>query len=264
MVARAKRSRRKATGRSAGPNLAPGGWAFEFENDLYPDVDDTAVVALALRELGMGEDAVRRGLDWIEGMQSANGGWGAFDVDNSSYWLYKLPFCDFGYVIDPPSEDVSAHALEALAPRARATRSPSRRGLEYLVREQQGDGSWWGRWGVNHVYGTGAALPALEACGFTPRPSGYPEGGGLARLRPAGLDGGFGEDIRSYPEPAWRGRGTATPSQTAWALLGYVAAGNAKGSSARRAADYLCAEQRGERRLARGALHRHRVPHTIS
>src|SRR5689334_9739680 len=117
------------------PDLAPGGWAFEFENDLYPDVDDTAVVALALRELGLGDDAVRRGLDWIEGMQSANGGWGAFDADNSSYWLYKLPFCDFGYVIDPPSEDVSAHALEALAP------DPSRagsiaRGLEYLVREQ--------------------------------------------------------------------------------------------------------------------------------
>ena len=118
------------------PDLAPGGWAFEFENDLYPDVDDTAVVAIALRELGMGEEAVRRGLDWIEGMQSANGGWGAFDVDNSSHWLYKLPFCDFGYVIDPPSEDVSAHALEALAPEPRYAETVAR-GLEYLVDEQQ-------------------------------------------------------------------------------------------------------------------------------
>ena len=115
----------------------------------------------------MGEDAVRRGLDWIAGMQSANGGWGAFDADNSSYWLYKLPFCDFGYVIDPPSEDVSAHALEALAPEPRYA-DPVARGLDYLVREQQWDGSWWGRWGVNHVYGTGAVLPALEACGFEP------------------------------------------------------------------------------------------------
>ena len=116
----------------------------------------------------MGEDAVRRGLDWIEGMQSANGGWGAFDADNSSHWLYKLPFCDFGYVIDPPSEDVTAHALEALAPRAALRRAPSRAASSTSSREQQWDGSWWGRWGVNHVYGTGAALPALEACGFEP------------------------------------------------------------------------------------------------
>ena len=168
------------------PDLAPGGWAFEFENDLYPDVDDTAVVALALRELGMGEDAVRRGLDWIEGMQSANGGWGAFDADNSSYWLYKLPFCDFGYVIDPPSEDVSAHALEALAPGAALRRARSRAGSTTSSREQQWDGSWWGRWGVNHVYGTGAVLPALEACGFEPRPPGDDEGRGVAGLGPGG------------------------------------------------------------------------------
>ena len=223
------------------PDLAPGGWAFEFENDLYPDIDDTAVVALALRGLGVGDDAVGRGLDWIEGMQSANGGWGAFDADNSSYWIYKLPFCDFGYVIDPPSEDVTAHALEALALEPRYAES-TRRGVEYLVREQQWDGSWWGRWGVNHVYGTGAALPALEACGFVP---GHP----VIRKAVDWLDsvqqasGGFGEDIRSYHETALRGRGAATPSQTAWALLGYVAAGEARSESAMRAADYLCAEQ---------------------
>src|ERR671929_396470 len=96
------------------PHLAPGGWAFEFENDLYPDVDDTAVVALALRELDLGEEAVRRGLDWIVGMQSRDGGWGAFDVDNDKLWLYKMPFCDFGKVTDEPSADVTAHALEAL------------------------------------------------------------------------------------------------------------------------------------------------------
>ena len=225
------------------PDLAPGGWAFEFENDLYPDVDDTAVVALALRELGLGEDAVRRGLDWIEGMQSGNGGWGAFDADNSSYWLYRLPFCDFGYVIDPPSEDVSAHALEALAPEPRYAGSVAR-GLQYLLREQQWDGSWWGRWGVNHVYGTGAALPALEACGLEPtHPAIEKAVGWLDSVQHPG--GGFGEDIRSYHEPALRGRGTPTASQTAWALLGYVAAGKAQNESARRAADYLCAEQEG-------------------
>jgi squalene-hopene/tetraprenyl-beta-curcumene cyclase len=223
------------------PGLAPGGWAFEFENDLYPDVDDTAVVALALRELGMGEEAVDRGLDWIKGMQSANGGWGAFDADNSSYWLYKLPFCDFGYVIDPPSEDVSAHALEVLAPEGRYADSVAR-GVEYLVREQQWDGSWWGRWGVNHVYGTGAVLPALEACGFEPaHPVMTKAVGWLDSVQHGG--GGFGEDIRSYYETAMRGRGSPTASQTAWALLGYVAAGESQRASARTAADYLCAEQ---------------------
>jgi squalene-hopene/tetraprenyl-beta-curcumene cyclase len=222
------------------PGLAPGGWAFEFENDLYPDIDDAAVVALALRELGVGEDAIGRALDWIAGMQSRNGGWGAFDADNTSDWLYKLPFCDFGAVIDPPSEDVSAHALEALAPAGYP--DTVARGLDYLLREQQADGSWWGRWGVNHVYGTAAAVPALEACGIPPdHPS--------LRRSVAWLDsvqqpsGAFGEDIRSYHEAAWRGRGTPTASQTAWALLAYVSAGEGKSESARSAADYLCVSQ---------------------
>ncbi len=223
------------------PELAPGGWAFEFENDLYPDVDDAAVVCLALRELELGEDAVQRGLAWMAGMQSENGGWGAFDADNTSTWLYKLPFCDFGAVIDPPSEDVSAHALEALA-HDDAYADVVRRGLHYLLGSQQRDGSWWGRWGVNHLYGTAAAAPALEACGIGP---GHPA---LERAA-AWLDsvqdpnGGFGEDIRSYQEPAWRGRGVPTASQTAWALVAYVAAGKATGTPARRAADYLCATQ---------------------
>jgi squalene-hopene/tetraprenyl-beta-curcumene cyclase len=223
------------------PDLEPGGWAFEFENDLYPDIDDTAVIALGLRKLGIGEDAVRRGLDWLAGMQSSNGGWGAFDADNSSYWLYKLPFCDFGYVIDPPSEDVTAHALEVLSQEPRFGDSVAR-GVNYLLKEQQWDGSWWGRWGVNHVYGTGAALPALEACGFDPR---HP----VVRKAVDWLDsvqqpsGGFGEDIRSYHETTMRGRGISTASQTAWGLLGYVAAGEAQSRSASRAADYLCAEQ---------------------
>jgi squalene-hopene/tetraprenyl-beta-curcumene cyclase len=224
------------------PHLAPGGWAFEFANDLYPDVDDAAVVSLALRELGMGEDAVRRSLDWIAGMQSKNGGWGAFDVDNTSDWLYRIPFCDFGAVIDPPSEDVTAHALEALAPAA-GYEEQIACGLDYLLREQRDDGSWWGRWGVNHVYGTGAALPAFEACGV---PADHP----ATRRAVDWLDsvqqesGAFGEDIRSYHERDWRGRGRPTASQTAWALLAYASAGEATRESARRAADYLCACQR--------------------
>jgi squalene-hopene/tetraprenyl-beta-curcumene cyclase len=227
------------------PNLAPGGWAFEYENDLYPDTDDAAVIALALRRLERGDDAVKRGLDWLVGMQSRDGGWGAFDVDNQAMWLYRIPFCDFGKVTDEPSADVTAHALETLG-QEQGYDDAQERGLEWLLSEQEHDGSWFGRWGVNHLYGTGAALPGLEACGV---PYDHP----AMRRAVTWLDsvqqehGGFGEDIRSYADPAWRGRATfTTASQTAWALLGYVSAGNAEVESARRAADYLCAVQRGD------------------
>ena len=224
------------------PELLPGGWAFEFANEHYPDTDDAAVVTLALRSLGIGEEAERRGLRWLAGMQSSNGGWGAFDVDNTSDWLYKIPFFDFGAVIDPPSEDVTAHALEALADVA-GYEETVRRGTDYLLRTQQPDGSWWGRWGVNHVYGTGAALPALEALGFGPDDTPIRRAvAWLDSVQDAG--GGFGEDIGSYHQPVWRGRGVPTASQTAWALLAYVAGGAAKGEAARRAAEFLCSEQR--------------------
>src|SRR5207253_9819361 len=187
-----------------------------------PDVDEAAVVVLALRELGLGDAAAHRGLDWLAGMQSRSGGWGAFDVDNEALWLYKLPICDFGKVTDEPTADVTAHALEALGHES-GYDAAVERGLDWLLAEQEEDGSWFGRWGVNHLYGTGAALPALEACGI---PSDHP-----AMLRAvAWLDsvqkdtGGFGEDIRSYADPALRGRASfATASQTAWALLGYGA-----------------------------------------
>jgi squalene-hopene/tetraprenyl-beta-curcumene cyclase len=225
------------------PDLAPGGWAFEYENDIYPDTDDTAVVPLALRELEIGDDAVRRGLDWLVGMQSRGGGWGAFDVDNQAMWLYRIPFCDFGKVTDEPSADVTGHALEVLG-HEQGYGDACERGLAWLLAEQEDDGSWFGRWGVNHLYGTGAVLPGLEAYGV---PSDHP----AVRRAVSWLDsvqqphGGFGEDIRSYADPAWRGRASfATASQTAWALLGYVAAGNAEDEGSRKAADYLCAQQR--------------------
>ena len=227
------------------PDLAPGGWAFEYENDLYPDTDDAAVVSLALHELGMGADAIERGLAWLVGMQSRDGGWGAFDVDNRAMWLYKIPFCDFGKVTDEPSADVSAHALETLGT-LDVHADARERGLRWLLAEQEKDGSWFGRWGVNHIYGTGAALPALEACGV---PYDHPA---MTRAvawldsvqRP---DGGFGEDVLSYKDPALRGRASfAKPSQTAWALLGYVAAGKSEESAARRAADFLCRTQKGD------------------
>jgi squalene-hopene/tetraprenyl-beta-curcumene cyclase len=182
---------------------------------------------------------VKRGLDWLVGMQSRGGGWGAFDVDNSAMWLYKIPFCDFGKVTDEPSADVTAHALEVLG-REPGYGDAVEHGLRWLLKEQEKDGSWFGRWGVNHIYGTAAALPALEACGV---PSDHPS----FRRATAWLDsvqqedGGFGEDIRSYADRAWRGRAPfATPSQTAWALMGYAAAGNAEGDGAQKAAKYLC------------------------
>jgi len=224
------------------PDLPPGGWAFEFQNDVYPDVDDTAIVAMALRGLGIGEEAVRRGLDWTVGMQSQSGGWGAFDVDNEAHWLYQLPIVDFGKVTDEPSADVTAHALEILAADG-GYEDSVRRGVDWLLAEQERDGSWFGRWGVNHIYGTAAALPALEACGM-------PGDHRVMRRAVDWLDsvqqpsGAFGEDILSYADPAWRGRGAATASQTAWALMSYVAAGDAGRLSARRAAEYLCRIQR--------------------
>ena len=226
------------------PRLAPGGWAFEYENDNYPDIDDTAVIPLALHGMGIGEEqAIRRGVEWLVGMQSRDGGWGAFDVDNSAMWLYKIPFCDFGKVTDEPSADVTAHSLEMLGALG-VHEDAAVRGVEWLLSEQEDDGSWFGRWGVNHIYGTGAALPGLEACGI---PHDHPS----MRRAVAWLDsvqqesGGFGEDIRSYAEPEWRGRANfTTASQTAWALMAYVAAGNAEDLTSRRAADYLCATQR--------------------
>jgi squalene-hopene/tetraprenyl-beta-curcumene cyclase len=228
------------------PGTEPGGWSFEYDNDLYPDIDDAAVVGIGLNELGIGRPAVERACRWIAAMQSRNGGWGAFDKDNDAFWLYDIPFFDFGAVIDPPSVDVSAHAVELLA-RESGYEDVVRRGVGYLLREQEPDGSWFGRWGVNHLYGTGAALPALEAAGF---PAEHP----AVRRAVAWLesvqndDGGFGEDCRSYDigedGRPWRGRGESTASQTAWALLGLVAAGEARSESAARAAAWLAETQR--------------------
>ena len=153
------------------PDLPTGGFPFEFANDNYPDVDDTAVVVLALRRAGGGDArAADRGLAWALGMQTDGGGWGAFDADNTSELPLRLPFCDFGAVTDPPSADVTAHMVELLGYEGRASEPATRAGLDYLLREQERDGSWFGRWGANHVYGTGAVVPALAACGHARPP----------------------------------------------------------------------------------------------
>ena len=225
------------------PNLAAGGFPFEFANDNYPDVDDTAVVALALRR-ALRDDggAAGRGVEWMLGMQSRSGGWGAFDVDNTSRLCAKVAFCDFGAVTDPPSADVTAHVLETLAHDGRVAERRAQRGLEWLLRDQKRDGSWFGRWGANYVYGTGSVLPALAACGLGEHESVRAGVDWLKSVQNPG--GGFGEDLRSYRDLSWSGRGVSTASQTAWALLGLHAGGVADGPVADDAVRWLVETQR--------------------
>jgi len=234
------------------PGLAPAGWAFEFDNDIYPDVDDTAEVVLALRRVTLpGADAGRaraaagRALAWLAGMQSRDGGWAAFDADNTRRLVTRLPFCDFGEVIDPPSADVTAHTVEALAAAGLADSRAVRRGVAWLLRAQERDGSWFGRWGANYVYGTGAVVPALIAAGVRPGkpPIRRAVGWLVAHQNP---DGGWGEDLRSYDDPAWAGRGESTASQTAWALLALLAAGEAGSTAAGRGVRWLAEHQRAD------------------
>ena len=207
------------------PGLAPGGWAFEFDNDGYPDIDDTAEVVLALRAAGRaGSGAVRRGVDWVVGMQCRDGGWAAFDADNTRELAYQLPFCDFGAVIDPPSADVTAHVVEMLAKVGEAQSTPAQRGVRWLLAAQEPDGSWFGRWGANHVYGTGAVVPALVAAGLA-RDAAPVQRAVRWLVAHQNADGGWGEDLRSYQDPTWVGRGASTASQTAWATIALMAAG---------------------------------------
>ncbi|MFN0022949.1 MAG: squalene--hopene cyclase, partial [Parvularculaceae bacterium] len=218
------------------PDTAPGGWAFEYKNYFYPDTDDTAVALIALsgfRETvapaskARIERAIALGLDWLIAMQSKGGGWGAFDKDNDKKFLTKIPFCDFGEALDPPSVDVTAHIVEAFGKLGLGKDHPSMvTALAYLRREQEPDGSWFGRWGVNYIYGTGAVLPALAAIGedmtapYVARACGW-----LISRQQA--TGGWGESCASYMDASMAGRGKATASQTAWALMGLIAVNRA-------------------------------------
>ncbi|MGI5327589.1 squalene--hopene cyclase [Actinomadura nitritigenes] len=226
------------------PDLPPGGWAFEFDNDYYPDTDDTAEVVLALSRVDhpQAEPAIERGVRWMAGMVSRDGGFGAFDADNTRALCRRLPFCDFGEVIDPPSADVTAHVVEALSHRGMADSTLVKRAVVWLLKAQEDDGSWFGRWGANHVYGTGSVVPALVAAGVRP------EKPAIRRAvrwleRHQREDGGWGEDLRSYRDPEWVGHGVSTASQTAWALLALLAAGE-RGRPVERGVRWLTEHQR--------------------
>ena len=215
------------------PNVRPGGWAFQYENPHYPDLDDTAVVVMAMdRMTGKpgGErykQAIDRGREWVVGLQSANGGWGAFEADNTHFHLNAIPFADHGALLDPPTADVTARCVSMLAQLGERpeTSTPLRRGLDYLFREQEGDGSWFGRWGVNYIYGTWSVLSALNAAGVDSQSD-------TVRRAVEWLvsiqneDGGWGEDDTSYDADYTGYRpASSTASQTAWATLGLMAAG---------------------------------------
>ncbi|HET7173380.1 MAG TPA: squalene--hopene cyclase [Nocardioidaceae bacterium] len=228
------------------PELPAGGWAFEFDNDGYPDIDDTAEVVLALRRAtptGALQRALERGIDWVLGMECRDGGWAAFDADNTRELLYQLPFCDFGAVIDPPSADVTAHVVEMLAQYGDRYAAARDRGVAWLLDRQEPDGSWFGRWGGNYVYGTGAVVPALVAAGRSPDDEAV-RGAVRWLVEHQNADGGWGEDLRSYQDPRWAGVGESTASQTAWALLALHAAGGADGEAVARGVDFLVRTQR--------------------
>lgn len=217
------------------PYAEPGGWAFEYKNYFYPDTDDTAVALIVLsqfrdhpkwKEKGI-EQAIERGVNWLFAMQCKGGGWGAFDKDNDKNYLTKIPFCDFGEALDPPSVDVTAHIVEAFGKLGFQMDHPNvRRAIAYLRKEQEPDGSWFGRWGVNYIYGTGAVLPALQAIGEEmSRPYIMRACDWLISRQQD--NGGWGESCASYMDPAMAGRGPTTASQTAWALMGLIAVNRA-------------------------------------
>ena len=234
------------------PDVRPGGWAFQYANPHYPDLDDTAVVVMGMdREVnlaGSRQDygtAISRGREWIAGLQSKNGGWASFDADNTHLYLNNIPFSDHGALLDPPTVDVSARCVSMLAQLGETTETSQllKRGVDYILSEQEKDGSWFGRWGMNYIYGTWSALCALNAAGVS-------HSSECMRRAVAWLvstqneDGGWGEDGSSY-KLDYRGyeKSPSTPSQTSWALLGLMAAGEVEHPAVQKGVAYLMATQ---------------------
>ena len=224
-----------------------GGWAFEFDNDAYPDVDDTAVIVCALLEAGEPElvrEPIDRAVKWTLAMRSSNGAWGAFDRDNTSEILYRMPFSDFGAMIDPPSEDVTAHVLEMMGMLGHDERNEYvASGLRYLRKTQRPWGSWFGRWGVNHVYGTWCVVSALAQL-----PNGREMMAPATQwvIKQQNDDGGWGETCHSYVDESFAGVGASTPSQSAWAVMTLQWAGMGHHPAAQRGLEFLRERQRAD------------------
>lgn len=233
------------------PGLEGGGWAFQFENTLYPDLDDTSMVLMALMRAGAHRDEelkerFSRGVNWIIGMQSSDGGWGAFDIDNNRLYLNEIPFADHGALLDPPTSDLTGRCVELLSMLGFSRDFPPiARGIEFLKKEQEDFGGWFGRWGVNYIYGTWSVLSGLRQAGEDMNQP-YVRRAVDWLLSVQKPDGGWGETCYSYNDPAWAGRGKSTASQTSWALLGLMAAGEVDSPAVERAVEYLTANQNPE------------------
>ena len=233
---------------AARPGVPPGGWAFQYENAHYPDVDDTAVVGMLLHreDPERHAEAIRRARDWIIGMQSSNGGWGAFDADNTHHYLNHIPFADHGALLDPPTADVTARCVSFLAQIGEPLDSPVvARAVAWLKSEQESDGAWFGRWGTNYIYGTWSVLCALNAAQLPHSDPSFRRAVDFL-LSVQREDGGWGEDNESYADAPHGQHSVSTPSQTAWALLGLMAAGEAEHPAVARGIAYLAATQTGD------------------
>jgi squalene-hopene/tetraprenyl-beta-curcumene cyclase len=232
------------------PNIEPGGWYFEYANEFYPDIDDTAMVLLALKNLEAHhpdlEEAQARAINWLMAMQGKDGGWASFDVDNNRRIFCQIPFADHNAMIDPSTSDITARVLEALAAYGFEQSHPAAKSaVSFLLREQETDGSWFGRWGVNYIYGTSQVLKGLSAIGLGQDHPSVARGVSWL-LTHQNTDGGWGENICTYEDPSLRGQGENTASQTAWAVMGLMAAGRCEHEAVRSGIEYLIRTQTAE------------------